>query len=254
MSMENPFPLDHGSLWMMAVACLLVIGCKKDDVVAPDASGANGSSAVNAVFDIDGNSYPTVTIGTDVWMAFNLRTAHFSNGDPIPYLPAASDWANSDGPAWTAYNGDAAYAALNGDLYNWYAVIDPRNVCPSGWHVATDQDWKQLETAMGMSAAEVEAYGLRGEDSLVGGKLKTEGIWDDPNQGATNESGFGGVPGGYRTQLGGYLQMGTDGLWWSSTAFDSSLAWIRSLSYANAGMGRTHRLKSQGLSVRCVRD
>lgn len=238
----------------MAVACLLVIGCKKDHVVAPNACGANGSSAINTVLDMEGHSYPIVTIGTDEWMASNLRTAHFSNGDPIPYLPVASDWAICVGPAWTVYNGDAAYAELNGDLYNWYTVIDPRNVCPSGWHVATDQDWKQLETDLGMPAAEVGAYGLRGGDSQVGGKLKTEGLWENPNQGATNESGFGGVPGGYRMQSGSYLQLGTDGFWWSSTALDSSLAWIRSLSYANAGIGRTNRLKSQGLSVRCVKD
>jgi uncharacterized protein (TIGR02145 family) len=129
-------------------------------------------------------------------------------------------------------------------LYNWYAVADSRNLCPAGWHVPSDTEWTTLETFLG------------GDSAInVGGKMKAvSSLWNPPNTGATNESGFSGLPGGNRSLDGTYSFIGNDGYWWSSTEFLTTVAWYRSLYYGNGNSFRNYNFKQVGFSVRCLRD
>ncbi|MDR9365980.1 MAG: FISUMP domain-containing protein, partial [Balneolaceae bacterium] len=123
------------------------------------------------VTDIDGNGYKTVTIGEQEWMAQNLRTTRYANGDEIPNVTDQEEWDNLTTGAWSYYDNDEIHNNLHGKLYNWYAVDDPLNICPGGWHVSTDEDWIEMEIFLGMP--EEEAYdfiGYRGVDENVGGK------------------------------------------------------------------------------------
>ena len=142
----------------------------------------------NSIKDIDGNKYKTVTIGTQVWMAENLKTTKFNDGTPIPMVKENDAWANLTTPAFSWYNNDSIDNKRNyGALYNWYTV-STNKLCPVGWHVPTEAEW-----------ATITAY--LGEVGLAGGKLKDAGTvhWRTPNTGATNESGFTALPGGYRS-------------------------------------------------------
>ena len=197
------------------------------------------------VTDIDNNVYSCVTIGTQTWMVENLKTTHYRNGEDIPNITVGTDWSTLVTGAYCWYNNDAAtYKATYGALYNWYAVADARNIAPVGWHVATDAEWTTLTTF------------LNGE-SVAGGKLKEilYTHWKSTNTGASNSSGFTALPGGYRNgHDGSFNDVGLNGVWWSSTAYDASSAWNRALYYYNANAYRGNYGKQNGFSVRCVRD
>ncbi|TFH65295.1 MAG: hypothetical protein E4G91_03005 [Candidatus Zixiibacteriota bacterium] len=204
--------------------------------------------------DIDGNVYQTVTIGTQVWMAENLKVTHYRNGDVIPNVPDGATWVSLTTGAYCEYNNDLSNVAAYGRLYNWHAVNDSRNIAPEGWHVAADAEWKQLEMYLGMSQTEADQTGWRGTDE--GGKMKEVGTthWLSPNIGATNESGFSGLPGGYRYLGGQYYDVGSHGVFWSSTQASSGFAWCRNLGSAFSGIHRYDGGKADGFSVRCVKD
>ncbi len=193
--------------------------------------------------DVDGNVYTTVTIGTQVWMAENLKTSKYRNGDPIPTNLSNSAWGSTTTGACAIYNNDAGNNTTYGKLYNWYAVADSRNLCPVGWHVPTDGEWTTLENYLGGSG-------------VAGGKLKSTSIlWSTPNTGATNESGFSGLPGGNRDANGIYYYIGLYGYWWSSTEFSTPDAWSRSLYYNGGNSYRGNfGIKQDGFRVRCLRD
>jgi len=206
------------------------------------------------VTDIDGNVYQTVTIGTQVWMAENLKVTHYRNDDPIPNVTDPGAWAGLTTGAFCEYDNDIANVAVYGRLYNWYAVDDSRNIAPEGWHVPTDVELKQLEMYLGMNQAEADATGYRGTQE--GGKLKEAGTahWSSPNTAATNESGFTGLPGGYRNMSGTFYILGFGAYFWSATDYTSGRAWYRSLIYDLAGINRDYSSRPSGFSVRCVKD
>jgi uncharacterized protein (TIGR02145 family) len=210
--------------------------------------------STGTVTDIDGNVYQTVTIGSRVWMAENLKVTHYRNGDPIPHVTNNSTWSGLSTGAYCNYNNDTAQVAVYGRLYNWYAVDDSRNIAPAGWHMPSDDEWKQLEMYLGMSQAEADLVGWRGTDE--GGKLKESGTmhWFSPNTGATNESGFSALPGGCRNFSGSCNYMGVYAFYWSSTEYDSNYAWSRYLSYDNSAVYRLSFMMQDGFSVRCVKD
>jgi uncharacterized protein (TIGR02145 family) len=131
------------------------------------------AASANTVVDIDGNVYPAVTLGTQTWMAANLRTTHYQNGDAIPYGNGSYDWVNNTGGAYSFPNGDSTNNAKYGKLYDAFVVNDTRNACPVGWHVATDQDWETLEFFEGMSAADTGTTNNRG---TIAPKLVAGGI------------------------------------------------------------------------------
>ncbi|MBN1999215.1 hypothetical protein JW935_16775 [candidate division KSB1 bacterium] len=207
------------------------------------------------VTDIDGNVYKTVKIGDQWWMAENLKVTKYRNGDPIPNVTSNSEWANLTTGAYCNYDNNDSYVSTYGRLYNWYAVNDSRGLAPAGWHVPTDAEWKQLEMYLGMSQSEANETGYRGTDE--GGKLKETGTghWSSPNTGATNESGFSGLPGGYRFHDGTFNVVGSSAYFWSaSSAYSGYYAWYRPLYCNRSDVYRSGNYVQDGFSVRCVRD
>jgi len=204
------------------------------------------------VTDIDDNTYQTVKIGNQTWMAENLKVTHYRNGNAISKVPNNTVWSATSEGAYCNYDNTDSNADIYGSLYNWYAVNDSRNIAPEGWHIPTDEEWKELEMYLGMSQVDVDATGWRGTDE--GGKLKHAGTshWNTPNAGATNESGFTALPGGYRNDTSGdgtFNGLGLSANFWSSTD-----AWTHALNYLNSQVYRNEDYKSPGHSVRCVKD
>lgn len=215
-------------------------------VLTSDADGlaswqtAPPPSAPNAIY------YQSVNVCCNSWMTKNLDVDTYRNGDPIPKVEDATTWAGLTTGAYCYYNNDSTtYAAIYGKLYNWYAVNDPRGLAPEGWHVPTDFEWTTTEDCLG---------GI----GVAGGLMKEIGTthWIDPNTGATNVSGFSGLPGGYRSTFGTFIVVGSYGYWWSSTLNDTLNAWYRGMSTGNDNVVRTNANNNLrfGFSVRCVRD
>ncbi len=206
------------------------------------------------VTDIDGNTYQTVLIGDQCWMAENLKVTRYRNGDPIPNI-AGTDWGLLSTGAYCDYHNDVNNVATYGRLYNWYAVNDSRHIAPEGWHVPTDTEWKQLEMYLGMSQSQADATVWRGTDE--GGKMKEAGTshWHSPNIGATNESGFTALPAGFRGASDVYyFDLGSYAYFWSSTGSTELHAWYRDLQNNHSEVYRYNFNKREGRSVRCVRD
>jgi uncharacterized protein (TIGR02145 family) len=209
----------------------------------------NPNLTYGSMTDQEGNVYKTIVIGTQEWMAENLNTSVYRNGEAIPTNLDNATWEVTTSGAWAYSNNDASYACPYGKLYNWYACVDARQLCPAGWHVPTDAEWTVLTDFLGGEA-------------VAGGKMKTTGtleaatgLWYFPNQGATNSSGFSGAPGGFRFGNGVYLNFGYDSFWWSSSEFDTNLSWYRYLGYLYGNANRYYDLgKRSGFSVRCLRD
>jgi len=193
--------------------------------------------------DAAGNHYTIVTIGTQTWMASNLRVTHYSNGESITNLTVDADWAGATFAAWCDYSNTAANGTKYGHLYNWYAASDTRNIAPVGWHVPTDAEWTTLTTYLG-------------GESVAGGKLKEAGTlnWASPNTAAINETGFSALPGGLRYSDGTFYYIGNDGAWWTAGESNASYAWYRYMSCSRSSVYRNYDGKADGFSVRCLRD
>ena len=225
-------------LSILAVATLstMLLSCHDDDPVDPQ-----------LVTDIDGNTYHTVSIGNQVWLKENLRVTRYNNGDVIPNVTEDLQWSSLTTGAWCYYDNDDQNNAVYGKLYNGFTVMDKRNICPKGWHIPSDDEWTELETATGSPAP--------------GGALKEGGMthWNSPNTGATNTTGFTALPGGFRGAYGGFLSggvssVGINGLWWSDSVYDDMSLWIRVLDYLFDGFTRQDGHKGAALSCRCLKD
>jgi uncharacterized protein (TIGR02145 family) len=230
--------------YYFGVLSLVLISCKKLERLNP--KDANGINIV--VLDIDGNSYKTVKIGNQTWMAENLKTTKFNDGTSIPNVTDATQWSELTTAAWCNYNNSDSLGKIYGKLYNWFAVSPTtngnKNVCPTGWHIPSDVEWAVLTDYLG-------------GQTVAGGKMKEVGTtnWNSPNADATNDSGFTGLPGGSRNYYGDYDIIGNyAGFWWSSTENATGLAWFRILHDSSGVAYRFYRSKKDGLSVRCLRD
>lgn len=207
------------------------------------------------VTDIDSNVYHTVTIGDQVWMVENLKTTRYNDGTPIPNVTDSEEWTELSGPAYCWYNNDQTHKEIYGALYNWF-VVNSEKLCPEGWHVATDEDWKKLEMAIGMSEADANKDWWRGAE---GGKLAGRAdLWvkgtvkEDPE---FNSSGFTGLPGGNRLGENGLFgNMGSNGYWWCADTDSAGQAWCRNLYYGSTNVIKSIYSKKYGFSVRCVKD
>ena len=209
--------------------------------VSLTSSGAGGNSPSMCI-DYDNNAYPTFTIGTHTWMAENLRVTHYRNGDVIPNVTANGAWDALTSGAYCWYNNDQGTNAKYGTLYNWYAVVDSRGLCPAGWHVPSDAEWTAFAAYLGT-------------EIVAGGKMKSvSALWISPNTDATNNSGFSGLPGGTRYDAGPFVEIGYIGYWWSSTEYSTDIAWQRHLDYSNGYVITGFLPKAEGVSVRCLRD
>jgi uncharacterized protein (TIGR02145 family) len=195
------------------------------------------------VIDLDDNLYHTVTIGTQMWLVENLNVTHYRNGDAIQWKPDNAEWESLTTGAFVPYDNNSSYSAEYGKLYNWFAVNDDRNIAPVGWHVSTDDDWTELADYLG-------------DNATAGGKLKEAGLehWLEPNLGATNETGFSALPGGFREYGGNFDYINWGGGWWTSTEDNPNDAWIRYLDYGATDVWRALEDKRYGRSVRCVKD
>lgn len=223
---------------------LPVMGGDGSEVSGPDCSGNSVSPATDSVVvDIDGNVYHTVAIGNQVWFVENLKVTHYRDGREIPNVIDDAVWSNLKTGALCWYDHDSSYKDIYGGLYNFYAVMDSCGVCPDSWHVPTESEWLELVTYLG------------GEE-VAGGKMKQTGttLWSSPNVGATNESGFDGIPAGGRGQISGTGEGGNYATWWSSTAFDPAFAWHWGLYHGNARVRFNPGHMASGFSIRCVKD
>ncbi len=200
-------------------------------------------AGTDTVSDVQGNVYETVIIGTQWWMAENLKVTKYRNGDDIPEVTDGTTWAGLSTGAYCVYDNDTDNVATYGRLYNWFVIDDSRNVAPTGWHVPS---WAEIQTL----------YNYLGGKLVAGGKLKEAGTthWVSPNDGATNETGFTGLPGGARDNDGSFIYMYNYGDFWSTTEFDSPRSWLLSLWTGYDGVYDYAYSKQAGFSVRCVKD
>ena len=217
--------------------------------------GSNASASCGAVnvhnatltygnmTDQNGNTYKTIKIGSQEWMAENLKVSHYRNGDPIPIVTNLTNWAGlATGAACWYSNDSAQYNCPYGKLYNWYAVSDSRNLCPSGWRVPADADFVTLQNFLGNDA---------------GGKMKTQGItyWSSGNTGGINTSGFSALPGGYQRQIGDFSTIGVLAHFWTSTGdIGQTDAVLYRLSFALTQMEKFVWDNRFGFSVRCLKN
>ncbi len=208
------------------------------------------NQAQTTVTDYDGNVYNTVTIGTQIWLKENLKVTHYSDGTAISNVKDSAQWINlTTGAAYCNYDNNTNNVTIYGRLYNWYAVDNNRNICPTGWHVPSDTEWTTLTDYLG-------------GNNIAGGKMKETGTihWCGVNIGADNSSGFTALPGGSREfNDGSFNYINRHALFWSSTWFfgpGGANAWSRRLNYYDSSVYRSNYGddKKSGFSVRCVCD
>jgi len=227
------------------------------------------TTSSDPVTDIDGNTYNTVVIGEQIWMAENLKVIHYSNGDPIPLVEGAPEWDTMSSwvKAYCWYDNNPNIGEVFGALYTWAAAMNGQpssdnnpsgvqGVCPSGWHLPSDEEWKQLEMHLGMSRADADKDSeMRGTNE--GAQLKEIGTshWNSPNTGATNLSGFTALPGGSRSWDASFGTIGYFGYWWTSTCKEwDPYAWHRNVGFDHLIVWRGQMNNDVGFSVRCVKD
>ncbi|MDD5529702.1 MAG: fibrobacter succinogenes major paralogous domain-containing protein [bacterium] len=222
------------SVYLIVVSGLFFWGCVREPIK---------TEVIVPMTDKGGNTYKTIKIDKQEWMAENLNVSCYRNGDSIPQVQDAEKWKNLTTGAWCYYKNNAEHEKTYGKLYNWYAVNDPRGLAPEGWHIPSDSGWAILADCLG------------GKD-IAGGKLKESDTthWTSPNVGATNETGFSALPGSARSPDGSFGCMGHSGGWWSTTEFDTTSAWCHPMSYHDTSVHRNSYDKRCALSIRCVRD
>jgi len=230
---------------MLCSALLLVIlnACKKDKT-----DDENKNPAPTSVTDVEGNVYPAVTIGTQTWMAVNLKTTKYKNGTAIPHVTDQSAWNDLESPAYCMHENNSANLNQYGLLYNYYAVATG-NLCPTGWRMPTDADWYTLENHIDPSINNPNATNDRGVDA--GRKLKANNGWNQNGNG-TDTYGFTALPGGTRSLLGSFHYIGDYGYWWTSSTFNDFNAHGRSMFWNNHKIRRDNFPKNNAFSVRCI--
>ena len=196
------------------------------------------------VSDVDGNTYNTISIGNQIWLAENLRTTKFNNQDPIPLITDNTLWSTQTEAAYCFYQDYNLLANEYGNLYNWHVLNDIRNVCPAGYHVPSILEWEAL-------------IDFLGGNTVAGGKLKEAGLahWIDPNTGATNSSGFTLLPSGWRAHNNGsYENLTYMAYQWSSTSIDALNASIMLVGFDSESCLTSESHKLTGLPIRCLKE
>jgi uncharacterized protein (TIGR02145 family) len=200
------------------------------------------------VTDIDGNNYPTVINGNQEWMAANLATTHYANGDAIVEITDDAQWSSATVPSWCYLNNNVGNNVVFGKLYNGYAMEDSRNVCPTGWHVPSNDEWAVLMTTLG--GANVAASAMRTTGTISEGT----GLWPFDNVISNNVSGFSAQPAGFRNLDGTFATQIYGTVWWSTTLTANDTYYTRSVySFSNSVFNQDFT-RPQGFSVRCLRD
>jgi len=245
MTIEEELPM----ILALCISILFLTGCKK--------SASNDNSSGPTVTDIDGNVYHTVAIGTQTWMVENLKVTHYRNGDLIVDGSGLEKLLTDTIGIRYAYDNTQANLEVYGWLYNWYAGADGRNIAPIGWHVPSDADYKTLVDFLGGNYL-IYPNG----DTTAGGALKEAGVahWGNvnyPNVGATNTSGWTGLPGGL-CEGGVYANLHTSGNWWTTTTMEApnplNFAYNMGLFVLTKNAKRSTWLKTSAYSIRCLSD
>jgi uncharacterized protein (TIGR02145 family) len=225
-------------LFFFLPVCTLLISCEKEKEGIHTI--LNPWVTYGTLTDIDGNSYKTIQIGTRTWMVRNLKTTRYNDGSPIQVVTDPKLWNSLASPACCWQDNSPIYKTTYGVLYNWYAV-NTKKLCPVGWHISSDSDWNELTSYLG-------------GENLAGGKLKESGFshWYSPNNGATDETHFRALPGGYKSSSDSLFHgLHESGYWWTSTANDD-MALGRVMSTSNNYVQRGFYPISSGFSVRCI--
>ncbi|MDX2360364.1 MAG: fibrobacter succinogenes major paralogous domain-containing protein [Crocinitomicaceae bacterium] len=202
----------------------------------------------DTVVDVDGNVYHTIKIGTQVWMVENLKTTRYRDRSEIPN--GNYSWNDAAVGSYCDYGNKSYYSQIHGRLYNWHAAVDSRNICPTGWHVPSDDEWDILEKYLiSISDTTIAENG-------PGGELKELGTthWNSPNTGGTNSTGFRAIASGRRSNLGFFTNYQQRSYWWSSTSANDVNAWFRSVKYDSSEITRLKFNKAGGFSIRCIKD
>jgi uncharacterized protein (TIGR02145 family) len=228
--------LNNIFYFSLLLTVLLCLSCS-DESTSPDDDQETGTMT-----DIDGNVYQTIKIGTQWWMAENLKVMHYSNGDTIPNLISSSSWANTTTGAWCCYNNDMANFDTYGLLYNWYTLADSLKLAPSGWHIPTDEEWLILDDYIGFGEK------MKAVDTT---------LWVTPLE-ASNESGFSALPGGYREDNGTFDGLGYFVFFGSCSVFESDPNCVFGIIIEHGSSGEfgyyCGGAQRDGFSVRCVKD
>lgn len=245
------------SLVLFILSAITLFGCSTQNPNPTNNNTNNYSYTQGAnLIDADGNVYPTfITSCGQTWMQKNLDVSHYRNGDVIPQVTDPTQWANLTTGACCYYDNNSANGPIYGKLYNWYAMNDPRGLAPSGYHVPSDTEWNKLLLCIDVSADTTNSY--TAPVSLVSGAAMKETStihWRSPNSGATNSSGFTGLPGGAKDEWGGSSNAGGFGIWWTSTEFDNIDAWGFGLVFDSKYSYKCDYGKNFGFSVRCIKD
>jgi len=232
----------HRRFWVSQTLFLVLIiiqfnGCKKEEPIT--------------VTDADGNIYMATTIGKHVWITENLKTTKFNDNSAITNVTSNTTWSSTTRPAYSWFNNDTVYRDLYGGLYNYFAV-ESGKLCPVGWHVPTNDEFKALEKSLGMTQAGADSLGWRGTDQ--GRRMKSRSGWNDNGNG-TNSSGFSGLAGGYRYGAdGSFNDLGAVSYWWTSTKKSSTLGLYRRLDHDQIKVYAEGVRLQAGKYVRCIRD
>ena len=237
------------TIYIIATSILFfagMISCTKEDV-------ATNTPEYGSMTDIQGNTYKTVKIGDQWWMAENLKVTVFNDNktliNPIPENAADSIWENTTKAAYCIYDNTL------GALYNWKVIDNQNKIAPKGWHIPTDDEWKELEKTIGMETAELEKTAWRGtnEADKILAKYKAPAESELYAFG-TNESGFNALFAGCRLFSGGINQEKNTAFWWTSTPSNGNEAWYRYIDAKQKKIFRQHTYTSYGFSIRCVKD
>ena len=253
-----PYNKTHGYSVRCTKNEIIIEGCT--DVIAdnynPEATVDDGSCDYSCI-DIDGNIYDTIIIGTQEWMAENLKVTHYMNGDEIPTGFTNDDWSNLTSGAFAVYNDEPTNSDFYGNLYNWFAVDDNRGICPDGFHIPSDDELIELEMLLGMSYDDAHDTGWRGtnQGSQLAGNIDLWDIGDLVYNPTFGSSEYNALPSGYRSHdYGHYANLSNRGYYWSITEDNNVDSWHRTLSYNTPEIQRGSSRKGFGMSIRCVRD
>lgn len=226
------------SMFIAASSSLLLVSCKSNSTSPEDPDEPNNFEVCgDTLKDNDGNSYKTVQIGDQCWTAQDLRTTSYQDGSSIPNVTEDNEWAGLTNDAWAYYANDELNSDINGKLYNWFAAINSRGICPTGWKVPSDDDWKTLEIELGMTEEEANGEEWRGDGIGT--------IMRESNR-------FAAVLGGTRAANGQFFAGGNNGVWWSSSEIDAFTVWTRFLRNEFTQVNRNISNKVSGYSVRCL--
>jgi len=237
-------------IWQVALACSLmpVLSITPFSPLSSFDVTLSGGTCPTTVSDIDGNTYPVVTIGTTCWMQENLDVTHYNNGDLIPTGLSDAAWESTTTGARSVYLADASYRSEYGQFYNWFAVNDSRGICPVGWSVATASQWDDMASLFGGLP---DAAG----DLKTTGTLELgTGLWSAPNTAATNLSQYSAKPAGYRKNFGEYGFLSLSGIWWVGCQGTPTRSCGRRVYYNSNAVNVDLFLKNYGFSIRCIKN